>query len=271
MNTNPFSPRCLRAAVACLALFALATPAAAQEERPQEPEPERPDTTTFVPATLVGQVLSSTTAEPVEGAVVTLVRTGYGAISDSLGNFRIPRTAAGVDSVEVRLIGYEPSKTEIRLEPNVTTRVVLLLSRTVVRVADITVEIDRARGGGRLAGFWHRQRLGAGYFLTPEEVEARRPFRYPSDLLRLVPGLQVGRRAFGQAPVLIGRGRGCEPSLFLNGQYMGSMRVDEIDHSEVGAVEVYRGPSETPGEFIMGRGADCGAIVIWSPSVIERP
>ena len=65
----------------------------------------------------------------------------------------------------------------------------------------------------------------------------------------------------------VGAGSGkCEVSYYLDG---GRFRPDpevginEILGSEVIAVEVYRGPSETPAEFL-DSGSRCGVIVIWT-------
>ena len=96
-------------------------------------------------AVLVGQVISASTGRPVDGAVVYLLGSGFAALTDSLGQFRIPQTWAGFDTLEVRFIGFEPARQPIDLVPDETTRVTLLLSQTVVRIADLTVEIRQTR------------------------------------------------------------------------------------------------------------------------------
>lgn len=258
------------AGAACILAFgaALSGAARAQEEEPPGAEAPAPrgalaDSVQF--GAFLGQVVSASTGKPLEGAVVTLLGSGYGAITDSAGNFRVPRAPAGADTVEVRYIGFEESQVPLEIRPRRTTRVVLLLSPTVVRIADLEVEIERERIPGKMQGFWERRERGFGYFFSPEEIEDRRPLRRPSDLLREVPGLRVERERFGQAPVYLSRrGRSCEPPVYLDGMYMANMRPDDIAPEELGAVEVYRGPSETPPEF-MRLGEQCGAIVIWTP------
>lgn len=266
------TPRPRRGAIlAVVLLLGALLPAAirAQEEEPRERVPAGDTLPTAADSlrlgTFVGQVVSATTGKPLEGAVVTLVRSGYGAITDSAGNFRVPRAPAGSDTVEVRYIGFEESQVPLLIRPNRTTRVVLLLSPTVVRIADLEVEIERERIPGKMQGFEERKRRGFGFFFAPEDIEKRQPLRRPSDLLREVPGLRVERERFGQAPVYVSRrGRACEPPVYLDGVYMAGMRPDDLAPEELGAVEVYKGPSETPPEF-MRLGEQCGAIVIWTP------
>lgn len=214
-------------------------------------------------ANLVGQVVSATTGKPIDGAVVSLKGSGFGAITDTLGAFRMPDVPAGPDTIEVRFIGYEPSSVELELEPERTTHVVLLLSQTVVRVADLRVEVQRDRRG-KLADFEWRQRAGHGYFIGPEEIEKRKPFRLTSDLLRGVPGLRVGPYRHGRQEVLIDRGKRCRPAIYLDGVHMPAFEIDDVAPEELGAVEIFRGPSEIPGEF-MRLHDDCGVIAIWTP------
>ncbi len=219
------------------------------------------------PAELVGQVVSATTGRPVDGAVVTLLGSGYGAITDSAGNFRVPQTWAGQDTIEVRFIGYEASRTPVELAADETTRITLLLSQTVVRVADLVVEVRQTRKSRKLQGFVERMQKGFGTFFTPRDILNRQP-RLPSDLLRGLPGVRVGRMEHGKQPVYFTSGAGtrydCPPAIYLDGVYQAGMDLDDIPAEDLGAVEIYRRSTETPMEF-MRTSSTCGAIVIWTP------
>lgn len=216
------------------------------------------------PASMAGSVVSASDGTPLAGAFVSLARTGVGAITDSAGHFRIPRTLAGTDTVSVHFVGYETSKTEIELAPEKLTRVVFLLSPTVVRVAEIYVEVPREQRPGPMADFERRSSRRAGYFLSPEDIQKRQP-RLASDALRGVPGIDVGAPFMGKAPVRMTRHVGdCAPNIFLDGIYMPRMEVDDLRVDDLGAIEVYRSPSEVPAEFKSMTAAGCGAIVIWS-------
>lgn len=244
----------LAAAIAAVAGLSLADGTAAQggEENRRQ-------------AQLVGQVVSATTGLPVEQAVVNLLGSGFGAITDSLGNFRIPQTWAGQDTIEVRFIGYEPSTTPVELVPDETTRITLLLSPTVVRVADLVVEVRQSRRARNLGGFVERMQKGFGTFFTPRDIRTRNP-RLPSDMLRGMPGVDVGRIQYGKAQVFLGDGArlGCPPAIYLDGVYQAGLDLDDLPPEDLGAMEIYRRETETPMEF-MRTGSTCGAIVIWTP------
>ena len=242
--------------LAALALAAGAVPVgpiAAQEEAERRT------------AELIGQVVSASTGLPIEGATVQFMGRVAGAITDAEGNFRVPNAPAGKDSLEVRFIGYEPSYAVLELQPDVTTRVTLTLSRTVVRIADLTVEVRQTRRARNLTGFAERMEKGFGTFYTPREIRTRNP-RLPSDLLRGEPSVSVGRIEYGRAEVYLGQGArlGCPPALYLDGMYQSGMQFDDLPKEDLGAVEVYKRDVETPMEF-MRTGSTCGAIVVWTP------
>ncbi|MYA32574.1 MAG: carboxypeptidase-like regulatory domain-containing protein [Gemmatimonadales bacterium] len=216
-------------------------------------------------AELIGQVVSASTGLPLEGARVILLGSGYGAITDAEGNFRVPRTWAGRDSIEVRYIGYEAGYTVIDLAPEQTTNVTLTVTSTVIRIADLTVEVRQSRRARNFQGFEERMHQGFGTFFTPRDIINRNP-RLPSDLLRGLPNVSVGRLEYGRAEVFLGEGvrLGCPPALYLDGMYQSGMQFDDLERDVLGAVEVYRRDVETPMEF-MRTGSTCGAIVVWTP------
>ena len=250
-----------RAAVLSMLMFALSPEmnfrVAAQE--PVTPEPAPLET-----AHLIGQVVSAIDGRVIGGAVVSLLRSGIGAISDSSGNFNIPLTIAGTDTLEVRFVGYESGTVEIYLEPDRVTRIALLLSPTTVRVAELNVEIERSDTPALYAGFYRRKNKGIGRFITPEEIVRRRP-RYTTDMLRSVPGLAVGATIAGRARVTVTRELiPCEPVIFIDGLYVPSMPVDDILGTDLGAIEVYLGPSQVPVQFATLAPSSCGAILVWT-------
>ena len=260
MSALESGSRCAR--LAALTLVAGAVLAGSPGTTLAQEEQETEDRRT---AELVGHVASASTGLPIEGAVVILMGSGYGATTDAEGNFRIPRTWAGRDSIEVRFIGYEAGHTLIDLAPDQTTRVTLTLSRTVIRIADLTVEVRQTRRARNLAGFVERLEKGFGTFFTPRDIINRNP-RLPSDLLRGLPNVSVGRIEYGRAEVFLGEGPRlrCPPALYLDGMYQAGMQFDDLERDVLGAVEVYKRDVETPMEF-MRTGSTCGAIVVWTP------
>ena len=59
--------------------------------------------------------------------------------------------------------------------------------------------------------------------------------------------------------------RGCSPAIFLDGQWMRGMEIDQIPPNTVAGVEMYARLATTPAQFTTGQvNRPCGTIVIWS-------
>ena len=121
-RSDPASGPTARLLLAALvAAAALAVPAGAgAQEAPSSGGGRAPGDST---ATLMGKVVSAMTGGPLPGARVVLKTSGYGAITDSTGDFRIRQVPAGfVDTIQVNLIGYANQSIPLRIKPGSTTR-----------------------------------------------------------------------------------------------------------------------------------------------------
>lgn len=215
-------------------------------------------------ATLAGTVVSAVTGAPLPDAQIVHLGSRLGAITDSVGGFRIPGLPPGLDTVRVTLIGYAEAETPLRLAPGVTTRAVFMLAETVLRVAELHVEVKRSPLRDPLAEFERRRARGSGYFITPEMIEKQNT-EHASDLLRGVPGLTVGPWEPGGASILVVRANQyCRPTMYLNGMLWPGHHIDELDRNTIIGIEVYRGPAEMPPRFQFGGRATCGVLVIWT-------
>jgi len=217
-------------------------------------------------ATLRGRVVSAMTGGPLPDARVVLAVAGRGAFTDSAGRFTITDVPAGLDTVRVGLVGFAEQQAPLTLAPGRVTRATFMLSESVLRLEEITVEVESdERTRGKLSGFWERRSAGTGYYITPEMIEEREGAQVPSDLLRTVPGVRVGNPGFGGAPIRIGRATGTscrDPTYWVDGVRNRTMTFDDLNVDELAAIEIYRGPSETPARFAAGAG--CGVIVVWT-------
>jgi hypothetical protein len=213
-------------------------------------------------ATLSGWVLSRSRAEPVEQAFVFLLRNGKGAMTDAEGHFSIDGVSPGMDTVQIRYFGFEPNTTEVNLEAGRVTEATLLISNTVLEVADLRVAVRRAYRG-KLRGFEDRRRKGFGDFITPQQIERRQP-RVASDMLRGIAGVSVGSEQLGRTEVYFTKGSTsgrCYPTIWLDGQPMPDMNIDDITAMDLLAIEIYKGATEMPPQW--ARNA-CGLIVVWT-------
>lgn len=155
---------------------------------------------------------------------------------------------------------------EIRLNP----KVVLLAPLEVVsRSIDASPFLDNFR---------ERVRRGLGVYITRAEIDRRRPM-YVTDLLRDVPGVTLQGAGSGTRPVVQmarAAGRACPTRIFVDGLLLNPtmmtssgpradiFRIDDVvAPASVEGIEVYRGSSTVPPEFLTSD-AQCGVIAIWT-------
>lgn len=113
-------------------------------------------------------------------------------------------------------------------------------------------------------GFYRRRSAGVGWFATHDEPMMARSLRL-SDVLRIVPGINVIEQGAG-ALVVSARSPGrCPLAVFVDGTYTTIRNVDELSVEDTAALEVYRGPADVPAGFhapVYDR--TCGALLVWS-------
>jgi outer membrane receptor for ferrienterochelin and colicin len=126
-------------------------------------------------------------------------------------------------------------------------------------------------------GFYERQKIGLGVFITRAEIEKRPPTQRVTDLIMGRAGVHVmgGYIVFRSAFTL----GGCSPRVFIDGLYvLDSLRVSDgirtginnyLHSSDVEAIEIYRGPAEVPPQY--GGAAACGVVLIWLRQGREMP
>ena len=215
-------------------------------------------------ATIRGRVLEHETGVPVRGAAVSLATgpTGTPGIGTRVtgreGDFLFREVPPGLYRLRVSGMSYADLRDTLRVEAGSDLEVTLPVSASPVALEPIIVSARR-RPRGPETGFERRRRSLSGTFITREEIEDRRPFRF-TDLLRTVPGARlVPARHLGYQVLLRG---GCVPLLVMDGLRIGA--DPELDlfvqPADVEAVEIYHSPN-VPVEFGMNT---CGAIVVWT-------
>ncbi|MFB6240671.1 MAG: hypothetical protein ABEJ46_03770, partial [Gemmatimonadota bacterium] len=73
-----------------------------------------------------------------------------------------------------------------------------------LEVADLKVEVKQTNRVDPMADFKRRMQRGFGEFITRKEIKERNP-QHTSDLLRTVPGVDVGPVRYGRALVTMRR------------------------------------------------------------------
>jgi outer membrane receptor for ferrienterochelin and colicin len=129
-----------------------------------------------------------------------------------------------------------------------------------------------------LEGFYRRLASGSGTYFTPEDIQRRIGDRLPN-LIGDIPGIHIQQSGPGGRATATIRGKvhldpnnpACEPLFFVDGHEQGIGRalggnmidLNSVSMAEIAAVEVYKGVSTIPAEFLAA-GSDCGVIVVWT-------
>jgi hypothetical protein len=225
--------------------------------------------------TIHGTVIDDSTSQPIAAAEVALL--------DSLGNNRgsditdvegrfVLIAHPGLYVFRIRRIGYEQTTTgELDVPPGSTTVDVTLAIRSVPTILDPAMVTGERLpfAPGPLREFYRRKERGWGLHLTREEIEEKAPVRM-TDVFWNLPGVRVrvtgGRGAVVRMTRQARVEEPCPPSLYVDGvRIRGGIDsfLNEILPYEVEAIEIYRGASETPADFLDSN-SRCGVIVLWT-------
>jgi uncharacterized membrane protein len=231
----------------------------------------------FLPAALVGQVvqgrvMDAATRQPIPAAGVRLIegdRTIAEVISDSAGRFTLRADTRGRYRVAASRIGYTNALTDdLELLAERAISIEVVMRGEAVKLTPLTLDAPRDRYL-ESNGFYERMRSGSGHFMTGDQIRKRNAFAL-ADLLRGMRGIKI-QRVNARNEVYF-TGANCLPMIILDGvtvrwggKLVGALQPleDLVSVPHIGGIEVYRGGSGLPPEFI-GPNAGCGVILIWT-------
>jgi hypothetical protein len=223
------------------------------------PTQTQPDT-----GAIVGRVFAHQTHEPIVKGVVMVVGTRLAATTDSLGQFTITGLSPGAVVLQVSAVGYVTGSWGIALQPGEVLRREFELDLLPYELPGVVVKGGTPLAERRFADFERRRHSGMGYFITQEQIERRGASRL-IDLLANVRGVVQVCLANDCQAKMIRSPPGCFPQYFLDGIESRPYFARNTPPEDIRGIEIYRGESETPGEFI-GSNAGCGVIAIWTKS-----
>ena len=220
--------------------------------------------------TVSGLVLDSATQARVPGASVTVYhgrRVVADLKSDSAGRFQLPITPTSQYLLQVNALGYEPWT--IRLRERMPPFSILLKAEPL-QVEGVQVTAQRRDPYLDITGFYQRKRAEIGTFITPEQIEQRKPGRI-SDLFHGVSGIRIicGQQPVGECRVATRRMNSvqtavCFPVIYLDEVPLERGRVDGlVPPQDLLAVEVYAGAARVPARY-GGANNACGVILLWT-------
>jgi hypothetical protein len=182
--------------------------------------------------------------------------------TDVLGRFTLTKLPRGEYVVSVRRLGYQPAIVKA-VVGDMAYSYDVTLSQQAATLGGVDVNADMKLRLG-IEDFYRRRASGSGgTFFTRNEITARNP-RRTTDVLRNSPGLRIVASRNGNGVRFNGK-RQCAPALWIDGQEVRDMELDNIPVNDIEGMEIYSGPSTTPMQFSHGWSrTDCGAIVIWT-------
>jgi hypothetical protein len=193
---------------------------------------------------------------------------------DSLGTFRFPLRRFGEYRVRVSAPGYGPVDAPLRTEAFAYNSVEIRLRRGGTLATPVAfLARTQLLPPAALDGYYMRQRMGRGAFITRTHVELIRP-GYISDLIATAPGVTLQRAGpDGEHRTLVSQASGCPLRVYVDGEPLpprpataepGPSALDgSVDQTIVEGIEVYVDPALLPAE--LGGGTEsCGAVGVWT-------
>lgn len=215
-------------------------------------------------ARVTGRVIEDGTNRPIQSASVALGNDGPTVVSAADGRFAFEGVPPGRHGVRVTHVAYTNVSDSMVVELGSLTNLHVRMDPNVIPLAPIEVQVRSLLL--EHAGFYARQERGAGSFITRSDIEAVIP-QLASDVLRRQPGLRMMRRQYGSGYAVVGRGN-CPFRYFVNGARVGpTFQIDDMPPEWIEAIEIYRGASTVPIEFVLppsAENANCGIIAIWT-------
>lgn len=217
--------------------------------------------------TLQGTVMELGTDRPIGSANVMLLDAPDGEVlqrttTRSSGFFRLDAPSQGQYWVRVNSLGHlTTTDGPATLVPNDTMDVQFRIRIAAIEINGITVWAEAQSPRLENSGFYQRQQVGVGRFVTREDMEEI-VASDPSDYLQRLPGVTVYRSGLAGESAQIRVRRDCDPTLYVDG-FQVDLSIDEVvDVESLEGIEVYVGPSEIPLQY--NTIGNCGVILVWT-------
>lgn len=219
-----------------------------------------------------GQVLARQTGQPIASALVQLVARDSTVLNtvftDDAGRFTLAADGCGpVDGfLYVASLGYASVRSSLRDLPIDCSAWSIALEIDPVDLPGVNVRVTRNRGLARV-GFYDRQRIGMGTFITRDVIEDRyRTANQVAEIIRQVPGVFRVEQGENEAAVILRNvptfAGPCYAVFFIDGLPYQNV-LPRLPAMDIEAIEVYRGPAQVPAQY-SGAYAACGVVLIWT-------
>ena len=210
-------------------------------------------------------VFDANTGEPIEGALVSDVLSKASSVTTKTGTVSLIFLPDSGSIVRVQKIGYQPATMVVKISPEDTLPITMLLTAAVPMLPTVVTKDSGTRHlSPGLREMEDRRRAGLGHFITEAELRKNDSKRMTS-LVRTLPSVNIvcpptgARRGECWA---VGVRRSCPVDVYINGVYSTDNDLEKLLVSEYAGVEFYAGPATTPTEYNK-TGSSCGVLLFW--------
>ena len=181
-------------------------------------------------------------------------------LSDSAGLFRLDLTTSGSYTIRAERIGYQTVSHQLTATLRENLIVEIKMSPNAIPLEPITIVGRSNVNRTGLEGFYQRaewsDKIGLGTIIRRSDIDKRAAARtahlFTASSGSVVRGDTVRFRRGGQP---------CRPEVFIDG-VRGTPGLIDVEIQSIEGIEMYRGPSQMPAEFLDRTG--CGSVLIWT-------
>ena len=216
-------------------------------------------------------IVTDSAGYPLPNVEVRIMDLGRMARSDVQGKFAIDRISDRIVDLTLRRLGYEVRFVRVSMINGEGDSVRVVMRAEPLKLSPVEVEA-KEDDHPFFNEYQKRRERGIGTFITKKDIEKLNT-SYPSDAFRSLPGIRfvnvnggMGVR-FMSAIGMGGSARtggGCAPMIWVDGQAAPGLEIDDIRAGDIFGIEIYRGTSTTPPQFVKYGTAQCGTIVVWT-------
>jgi len=222
-----------------------------------------------------GSVSARATGEPIASALVQILARDSTVLksvfTDQAGtfSFRIQECGPPDGYLYAEHLGYQPFVTAIRDLPENCATWPIRLELQPVALPELPVEASRRNRSLEQVGFYNRQRIGLGTFITRDMLEDRyRTSARIAEVIQQVPNIfrvDIGTNEsvlYLRMHPTFNFTTPCPAVVYVDGLFY-QTRLPRLNTSDIEAIEIYRGAAEVPAQY-GGPYAACGVAVLWT-------
>ena len=215
-------------------------------------------------ATLRGRILDSELGEVVAGAIVRVRPGGEPITVDTSGRFEVTGLKPGQIEVAIQAVGFQSRSWKFTVQEGQVLTHDFPIDFTGDKLPDLVVTARAVKLAPRYADFERRRERGVGAYMRWDEIKQKN-FNTVGQAMRSIRGVKLNcdQQEF-ECFIRMARTPNCAPAWYVDGVHV-QLFHENTPIRDVYGLEIYRGPSEVPGEFT-GSNAGCGVLVVWTKS-----